>query len=101
MDSCQDPSTAITKANSDTRRGTNVTLRASILGMKNRCAAVRLVALTLGSNDSAYAQVAGGQLVDVDVGMTFAAVQQYSPADRFDSEQLEVPGIYPWPRNIV
>lgn len=61
--------------------------------MKNRRAAVLLVALTLGSNDKAYAQVAGGQLVDVDVGMTsFAAVQQYSPADRFRSEQMEVPG---------
>lgn len=61
--------------------------------MKTRCAAVLLVGLALGLNDSAYAQAAGGQLANVDVRRTsFAAVQRYSPADRFRSEQMEVPG---------
>jgi hypothetical protein len=61
--------------------------------VKNRCASILVVGLTLGLNDSAYAQAAGGRIVNVDAGRTsFAAVQQYSQADRFRSEQLEVPG---------
>jgi hypothetical protein len=52
-----------------------------------------MVGLTIGLNDSAYAQASGGQLVNVDLERaSFAAVQRYSPADWRRSKQPEVPG---------
>jgi hypothetical protein len=55
--------------------------------------ASRLVAgVVIGLNDSAYAQISGGQLVNLDAERaSFTAVHRYSPADRLGHEQIALP----------